>query len=76
MIYLAHPTSAIAACESEPRARHREAQGYVRCTVAEYRWLWKRKDRLAGYALWLKLAAERTRQTQTETAPLKAKAVG
>lgn len=72
MIYLAHPTGAIEACEHETNAQRLEAQGYVRCSYALYRTLWRRKDRRAGNALWLALSMERT---TLETASL-ARAVG
>ena len=60
-IYLAHPSGAIEACESEPSAIACEARGFIRCSYGIYRMLWRRKDRRAGNALWLLLAQGRTR---------------
>jgi len=40
MIYLLHPSGAIAACESEPAAQRYEARGYTRCALDSFRQAW------------------------------------
>ncbi len=67
MIYLAHPDNSIAACESATSAEACEARGFKRCTYAEYKWLWRRKDARAGRALWRERAET---QARMQTAPL------
>ncbi len=66
MIYLAHPSGAIEACESEPSAAACEARGFKRCTYAEYKWLWRRKDARQWRALWRERAEA---QARMQTAP-------
>ena len=65
IIYLAHPSGAIEACESATSAEACEARGYCRCTYAIHKKLWWRKD-------WRALSALRQAQPRLETAPLKA----
>jgi hypothetical protein len=52
MIYLAHTSGAIAACETAATAQRARERGFVKVNAAAHRALWKRKDRLA----WKELA--------------------
>ena len=69
MIYLAHPNGSIAACEEDATAQRAEARGFVRCSDALHRALWKHKNARAMAAM---MQAARGRYV---TAPL-ARAVG
>lgn len=48
MIYLLHPSGAIACCEQEASAARLETRGYERITRELYMAYWRRKDRRAA----------------------------
>lgn len=44
MIYLHHPSGAIAVCEDAGRVASYEACGFTRCTLAAFRQAWRKRD--------------------------------